>query len=308
MFSLMVPVGRKKKKKKTSVSHSIGKKPAGARIEEEEEKKRWPTLEESRLLRHQREELSILVDIHVLYVLAVDQDAPRLDVVEALQQPDNRRLARAARADQGGELTLLDRDAQVLEHGHVSRGILEAYVPQLDLDAALAVRDDHARRRRHLHVVVVADAGGAALPAALADAQYAVRGAAGLGGVGPEREAHAGGLAALQGRLVADEEVDDADLAPREQVAAVPEDEGVARQRQRVGQGEDDGRPPGLAVRRDDVLVEEVPVALVDLVLEREARHAAEGPDGLGGPLAGVGKDLGRWFRGFYELQIRGWG
>ena len=48
-------------------------------------------------------------------VLAVDQDPAAIDVVEALQQRQHRRLAAARRPDQAGALARLDAQAEILE-------------------------------------------------------------------------------------------------------------------------------------------------------------------------------------------------
>lgn len=73
---------------------------------------------------------------------------------------------------------------------------------------------------------------------------------------------------------------------------AVPEDERVAGQRERVGEGKDDGRPARFAVGGQHMLAEQGLVARVDLVFEGEGGDAAEGADGFGGPFGGFGEDL----------------
>ena len=54
-------------------------------------------------------------------VLAVDQDASALDVVEALQQRQQGRLAAARRTDQPDALAGRDAQAEILEHAAAAR-------------------------------------------------------------------------------------------------------------------------------------------------------------------------------------------
>ncbi len=67
-------------------------------------------------------------------IVAVDQDAPAIEVVEALQQGKGRRFAAARPADQPGALAGLDPEVEVFEHlaaaGIAEGGILEHHVSE----------------------------------------------------------------------------------------------------------------------------------------------------------------------------------
>ena len=82
---------------------------------------------------------------HVGDVLAVDQDAARLDVVEAQQQVDERGLAGARAADQADLLARADLQRQPVDDTRAVAGAVgEADV----LEADLAARHRAAARRR----------------------------------------------------------------------------------------------------------------------------------------------------------------
>jgi hypothetical protein len=84
----------------------------------------------------------ILVD-HA-HVVAVDQDLALGGRIKAHQQFCQRRLARAAAADDGHQLAGLDVDADVLQHiGRVVAAVAE--IQAFELDLALQVGQHHSR-------------------------------------------------------------------------------------------------------------------------------------------------------------------
>ena len=76
---------------------------------------------------------------HVAHVHAVEQDLPLLHVVEAAEQADDARLARAGRADDGDARARRDLEAHVLQHRLV-RVVGEVDVAELDVAAHLPQR------------------------------------------------------------------------------------------------------------------------------------------------------------------------
>ena len=76
-------------------------------------------------------------------VLAIDQDAPALQLEEAQQHVDQGRLAGARLADQPDPLARRDREIDVLQHA-ARRAIAETHV----LEADGATRHLSVRRRR----------------------------------------------------------------------------------------------------------------------------------------------------------------
>src|SRR5690606_24001609 len=62
--------------------------------------------------------------------LAVEADSPRGRALEARDQRKGRRLAASAGPHEREELALLDREAEILEHGHLT----ETLAPPVELD------------------------------------------------------------------------------------------------------------------------------------------------------------------------------
>src|SRR5262249_3317540 len=93
------------------------------------------TVEQRSLLRDHRDRLAQAFLGDAGDVLPVDQDAPALRIVEALQQREKRRLAGAGRTDDADVLARLQAQVEILED-RVAVGILEAYVGELDAGAA----------------------------------------------------------------------------------------------------------------------------------------------------------------------------
>ena len=73
-------------------------------------------MEQRDVLRHDRDRLAQAVLRDARNILAVDQDAAGLHVVEALQQREQGRLAAAGLADQADALARLDVEVEVLEN------------------------------------------------------------------------------------------------------------------------------------------------------------------------------------------------
>src|SRR5579875_3522999 len=67
--------------------------------------------EQEALLRHVAQVRAELLDVEAAHVMAIDADAAGIDVVEARQQLDERRLAGAGLADERDGLP--GRDAQI---------------------------------------------------------------------------------------------------------------------------------------------------------------------------------------------------
>ena len=106
------------------------------------------------VLRDHADLLAQAVLRHLRDVLAVDQDAPALDVVEAQQQVDDRRLARARAADQADLLAGPDVQVELLDHVALA-AVGEAHL----LEADVAARDDERLRVGRVdHRVLARDA------------------------------------------------------------------------------------------------------------------------------------------------------
>ena len=73
-------------------------------------------MQQRRVLRHHADLRAQALLRRVRDVLAVDQDAAALDVVEAQQQVDDRRLARAGAADEADLLARPDVQREVVDH------------------------------------------------------------------------------------------------------------------------------------------------------------------------------------------------
>ncbi len=90
--------------------------------------------EQERVLQHEADLVAQRLDGEAPDVRAVDLDRPGDRVVEARDQVDDRRLAATRLADEGRDLSGLDREAEVLEHELIRR-VPERHV--LELDPAL---------------------------------------------------------------------------------------------------------------------------------------------------------------------------
>src|SRR5436190_2380602 len=88
-------------------------------------------MEQRDVLRHDGDGLAQALLGHLRDVLAIDQDAPRLDVVEALQQREERGFAASGGANETHALARADMEAQALEDrravGVGKRYILECH-------------------------------------------------------------------------------------------------------------------------------------------------------------------------------------
>ncbi len=90
-------------------------------------------VEEHGVLRDQADVAAQRPQRHVADVEVVDEDGPVGHVVEARQQVDERRLARAAEADDGDDLAGIDPERDAVEHRPpFAVGVGEADVPELD--------------------------------------------------------------------------------------------------------------------------------------------------------------------------------
>ena len=92
-------------------------------------------VEQHRVLRHHADRGAQAFLRHVADVLPVDQDRAALDVVEAEQQPRDRRLAGARRADDGDGLAGRHLEADALQDLPL-RIVGEMHVAELDLALA----------------------------------------------------------------------------------------------------------------------------------------------------------------------------
>ena len=73
-------------------------------------------MEQRNVLRHHRDRLAQALLGHPGNILAVDRDAALLDVIEALQQREQRGFAAAGLAHKADPLSGLDAQAEALEH------------------------------------------------------------------------------------------------------------------------------------------------------------------------------------------------
>eukprot|EP00041_Stephanoeca_diplocostata_P022691 m.543658 g.543658 ORF g.543658 m.543658 type:complete len:398 (-) comp22131_c0_seq1:867-2060(-) len=100
---------------------------------------------ENAVLRNDADVPAKASELHIANVGAVDAHAAGGGVVEAEQQPQHRRLAAAARPDDGDLVALWDGEAQVLEHLE-PRVVRERHV--LELDHGRAGRQDRRQVQR----------------------------------------------------------------------------------------------------------------------------------------------------------------
>ena len=77
-------------------------------------------MQERGVLRHHADRRAQALLRDVADVLAVDADAALLELVEAQQQVDERRLARARAADEADALARADHEVEVVEHARPS--------------------------------------------------------------------------------------------------------------------------------------------------------------------------------------------
>ena len=104
-----------------------------------------PTMEQRRILRHHGDGAPQATLGDVAHILAIDQDAALLHVVEPLQQLHERRLARSRGPDQGYPLARCDHQTEVLIERVGLRLIAEGHVVKHDL-AQLAPKRRCPRR------------------------------------------------------------------------------------------------------------------------------------------------------------------
>ena len=90
-----------------------------------------------RVLQHHGDILAQHIALDVAHIHAVDGDAARIDVVEAVEQVGDRGLARAGRADEGDFLPRLCIERNVPQN-RLARDIAEGHIVELDI--ALHVR------------------------------------------------------------------------------------------------------------------------------------------------------------------------
>ncbi|GJC96126.1 hypothetical protein ColKHC_04952 [Colletotrichum higginsianum] len=238
------------------------------------------SLEHARLLSNQGQVLAILVGVEAVDALAVAENVAFVQAIEAFQERDDGCFSAPRGTDEGGELSLVDGQVDASEDGRVARGVAEVGVLQLDLDAAVRVRDLLRR-------------GLALLSVWAAQTHDAIRGGRGLRGIGAVAEALSCRLGALHDGHEADEEVDEAILAAGEKTAAIPEDEALAANVDAVGEAKEDARPACFLVSLDHVVPQQLVITRVDDALHREGRDGAERADGLGGELGALGEDGG---------------
>src|SRR5215831_3611282 len=74
-------------------------------------------------------------ELQLLQVLAIDVYQPGLRPIEPLNQPSDRRLARAGAADDADDLTGLDCERDVLDRRCRRARIVKGHVGELDLAA-----------------------------------------------------------------------------------------------------------------------------------------------------------------------------
>ena len=92
--------------------------------------------EEHRLLRHEPELLAEPAHVEGADVDAVEEDAPLLRVVEALEERDHSRLAGAGGAAEGDHLPQLNLERVAVAHGHRGRhGVTKRDLLKLNLSA-----------------------------------------------------------------------------------------------------------------------------------------------------------------------------
>ena len=130
-------------------------------------------LEDVGVLGHDRELPAQRVEGEVPDVVPAQGDASRLWVVEAQQQPDERRLARAARADYAQHLARVQGEADVLQRGpapalvrevdalephlghELARGGVGGLLGVSHLDRGVQQREDPLRGRHRHHALVI---------------------------------------------------------------------------------------------------------------------------------------------------------
>ena len=87
--------------------------------------------EQKNVLQHDRDAFAQVAESPVADVDAVDQDVPRIDLVEPREKLGDRRLARSGRTDDRDMLTRLDREREVLQH-RLTGDVGEGHVIELD--------------------------------------------------------------------------------------------------------------------------------------------------------------------------------
>ena len=85
------------------------------------------------LLRHDADGLAQTLLLHVAQVLAIDQDAAACHVIEAVEQPEHRRLARATLAHERDALVGVDLERHASERHVLVVVVRKVHVLELDL-------------------------------------------------------------------------------------------------------------------------------------------------------------------------------
>ncbi len=111
-------------------------------------------VEQEGVLVHHRDQRPDLGEGQRAQVVAAQQDAAVVGIVEAQQQAHDRRLAAARRADQAQPLTRLGAEGEAVMHGAPRAGIGKAHVLELDGRRQRLVEPRRLSRRRQLRLVV----------------------------------------------------------------------------------------------------------------------------------------------------------
>ncbi len=76
---------------------------------------------------------------------AVQQDTAGAGLLEARDQPQQRRLAAAGRSEQREELALIDVERKMIDRGEAAEALADAFDPQQRLQSAIGPRARESR-------------------------------------------------------------------------------------------------------------------------------------------------------------------
>ena len=244
-------------------------------------------VKQDRLLRHNPNLGAHVGHVDALDALALHLQRPAVEVVEALNQLDDCRLAAARLADQGDALACLDVQGHAVEHSDIGpRRVVELAVGQLDVALHRVVGGTGQTETQagtlagvyqRLPVEQVEDPSGS--HRRLVKVRRKGKGIAHHAGSANDRIGHL-------------EHILKGDLVPVDQHAAVERGNAPAKELHGLGKSENKSTHMGPVHGHGVGRLEQVHVHIVVGALALEAGHSADVGDGLdgqlGGPLEGL--------------------